>query len=68
MDKNHLKELILLNSPRRVCTECLIEPALRNIPLEAQPWAKETMTTINKLLFKEETSPTIIKVMCVILL
>jgi len=54
--------------PKREDVECLIIPAIRNIPIAAQPWASETITTLTKVSLVIEISPTIINVMCVTLL
>ncbi len=43
-------------------------PLIKNIPIEAQPWAKDIIITLRKMIFLKDIKPSIIKVMCVTLL
>lgn len=55
---------IFLKDPARVWVEWLKDPAIRNIPLEAHPWAKDNSRTLPKADLREQDKPIIMKVIC----
>jgi len=59
---------VLTKFPNREEVEFLRFPAIANIAMAAQPWARDTITTLIKVILELVIRPTIIKVMCVTLL